>query len=778
MSGDRLHGIGRHPVGAAREVCRHAQCMVDLERRGAPPAKRDRGDAGRHVDVARVHAPRDVFECDTGRTGECHAWSAASGSSNRATAQAATSRASTIAIWAWPIGAASRRGRRLQLQQVLHQEGWPQEAEPQAALLDAPLAAPVRRRRCWCGAVRAKRRRAARDLDDPLHARGIRRVEGAALEQVLVRSMGGQQEELLGAIESPRAAMRGRAGRPQPPAAQGPRGPGSARAHEQRRRGRRARPRRGEPIVPVAPRTAIMPAPPLPALRCARRCPRLPAAQPVPGAARRVRRTRRRSDRAAAAPSRRRAGPATGTASSLTTCRPASRQRILSISRARDDRPTAAEALVEPVRLREQRSNRPLERQPARGAGEGAGAVGRQRLGPPPDPVERAGAIEQLDRRVAEAPHDGRGGLHDAAPAHREPLHAPHVRTALGLIAVEQPLRRAAKHGVELPRQVAGVARARGEALTGERRRQVRGVAGQQHAPDAPALGRANVEGVDDARARTRRSRRSTHGSSSSRMRAGSRNGAGSSPGWSIHSQRWRPGDIGSETAGRSDVADRNADAAPSPAAGRSTSASTTSQRCANVDPPNGILQAAAHDAARAVASDEVARAERLGPTAGSRAAPRPSTLLGAVVDRLDAACPSAARPRRARPARRPSCAPSKAGGSTRAADGRARPSRCGAPRNARPRAVTKLTAGWTCASRGSASSTPGGLEDAQHLVVDRPPRAAASYGSSASSTAMARTPRSPSSSASSCPTGPNPQIRTSQSHHAGDRGCRASASR
>ena len=36
-----------------------------------------------------------------------------------------------------------------------------------------------------------------------------------------------------------------------------------------------------------------------------------------------------------------------------------------------------------------------------------------------------------------------------------------------------------------------------------------------------------------------------------SRRASGSRNAASSSPWWSIHSQRWRPGDIGSDTVGR-----------------------------------------------------------------------------------------------------------------------------------------------------------------------------------------------------------------------------------
>ena len=49
----------------------------------------------------------------------------------------------------------------------------------------------------------------------------------------------------------------------------------------------------------------------------------------------------------------------------------------------------------------------------------------------------------------------------------------------------------------ELPREVGGVARPGGEALPGERRHEVRSVAGEQDAPDAPLLGVAGVERVD-----------------------------------------------------------------------------------------------------------------------------------------------------------------------------------------------------------------------------------------------------------------------------------------
>ncbi len=70
-------------------------------------------------------------------------------------------------------------------------------------------------------------------------------------------------------------------------------------------------------------------------------------------------------------------------------------------------------------------------------------------------------------------------------------------------------------------------------------------------------------------------------------MRAGSRNGSADSPGWIIHSHRWRPGDIGSETIGRAGSPTKWGWGAL--ASGRSTVASTTSQRCTNVEPPKGI---------------------------------------------------------------------------------------------------------------------------------------------------------------------------------------------
>lgn len=72
------------------------------------------------------------------------------------------------------------------------------------------------------------------------------------------------------------------------------------------------------------------------------------------------------------------------------------------------------------------------------------------------------------------------------------------MRAALNLIGIEQPGGGTREDVRELPRQVAGVARAGGEALAGKRRHQVGGVAGQQGAAVAPARSHARVERVDD----------------------------------------------------------------------------------------------------------------------------------------------------------------------------------------------------------------------------------------------------------------------------------------
>ena len=87
---------------------------------------------------------------------------------------------------------------------------------------------------------------------------------------------------------------------------------------------------------------------------------------------------------------------------------------------------------------------------------------------------------------------------HEVLHADAFARHRRGVRAALALVAVEQRgARLAAQHRVELPAQVVGIAHAGVHALADELRRHVRGVAGQQHAAVAPALGHQRVEGVD-----------------------------------------------------------------------------------------------------------------------------------------------------------------------------------------------------------------------------------------------------------------------------------------
>src|SRR6266850_1790282 len=75
------------------------------------------------------------------------------------------------------------------------------------------------------------------------------------------------------------------------------------------------------------------------------------------------------------------------------------------------------------------------------------------------------------------------GGLDDGAQAQRLLDVDAHVRRALRLVAVE-PVRAG-----ELPGEVRRAADAGAHALAEERRRLVRGVAGDEEAPVAPALG-------------------------------------------------------------------------------------------------------------------------------------------------------------------------------------------------------------------------------------------------------------------------------------------------
>ena len=54
-----------------------------------------------------------------------------------------------------------------------------------------------------------------------------------------------------------------------------------------------------------------------------------------------------------------------------------------------------------------------------------------------------------------------------------------------------------ANDAVELPREVRGVAQSGAHALPGERRHEMRRVAGQEGTPGAPLFGVTRVEGVD-----------------------------------------------------------------------------------------------------------------------------------------------------------------------------------------------------------------------------------------------------------------------------------------
>ena len=160
-------------------------------------------------------------------------------------------------------------------------------------------------------------------------------------------------------------------------------------------------------------------------------------------------------------------------------------------------------------------------------------------------------------------------------------------------------------------------------------------------------------------RARSRRVSPSSHGSIVRRTAAGSRSGAASSPGCSIHSQRWRPGDIGSVTIGR--AASPTKCGCGTLRSGRSTSASTTTQRCGYVRPSNGISQAGADGAGGAVAADQPARGDALGaPSAGG---PHEGVdAVGPAIERLERQPRGGPRRSAAARARRAACAPSPAG--------------------------------------------------------------------------------------------------------------------
>ena len=88
----------------------------------------------------------------------------------------------------------------------------------------------------------------------------------------------------------------------------------------------------------------------------------------------------------------------------------------------------------------------------------------------------------------------------DLAELDRQPDHASFCGCRSASIGVQQPLGRdAAQHEVELPGEVCGVAQPGAQSLTEERRRQVGGVADQQHAPLAHPVSEHRAELVDGA---------------------------------------------------------------------------------------------------------------------------------------------------------------------------------------------------------------------------------------------------------------------------------------
>jgi hypothetical protein len=114
--------------------------------------------------------------------------------------------------------------------------------------------------------------------------------------------------------------------------------------------------------------------------------------------------------------------------------------------------------------------------------------------------LEHLRRLALQEAAVALGGHRRVGRLDHVAQPHREFDERAHVRPALGLVGVEQRLGRGARapRG-ELPPQVGRVADAGAQALAEERRRLVRGVAGEQQAAAAPAGGDHRVEGVDRA---------------------------------------------------------------------------------------------------------------------------------------------------------------------------------------------------------------------------------------------------------------------------------------
>jgi hypothetical protein len=121
------------------------------------------------------------------------------------------------------------------------------------------------------------------------------------------------------------------------------------------------------------------------------------------------------------------------------------------------------------------------------------GAAGRRRRG------DRATVCPRRDHGgVALGGGVGVGDADDLAQLDGEVDDGLDRRHPLGAVGVEQrPRGEAGEHQIELPGQVGRVPEAGAQALTGERRHLVRGVAGEQHRPAPPLLHPPGLEGVD-----------------------------------------------------------------------------------------------------------------------------------------------------------------------------------------------------------------------------------------------------------------------------------------
>ena len=108
--------------------------------------------------------------------------------------------------------------------------------------------------------------------------------------------------------------------------------------------------------------------------------------------------------------------------------------------------------------------------------------------------------IKQREHRIAQAGDHPVGGHDDGAEPARHVHHAAHALRALDFVSIEDVgVGLAREHGGELPGKIGGIFHAAVHALSGERRHQMRGVAGKQDAALAPSIGDAGVKGVDDA---------------------------------------------------------------------------------------------------------------------------------------------------------------------------------------------------------------------------------------------------------------------------------------